>query len=366
MLTWANGDITTADLPSQWPARPWRYHGEPWIDTWRQDLSIASTRAKWTGRVSLRVDVSDASLGFTISLDSDLVARLSFTYEVLPWWLDASHLDPTPGASVFLCEKAAVDRLVKLTYPDDDERDGGNRDAGDGDGDPGPAPMGEDHDDDDQDGCGSEDDEGRARDDDGDGDGASGGMEVPEGDHDDDDEEDEGLPTVGCRLTPELWTDAERALLDAECDAIANLLVKADEGLARIALAEAKAMRVSDPDNQARYEREIGRAEDALADAYEEWGGFEYGDAIRAFLRTWEHAQKALRSTETGLAGLEDLKSSPSEDELKKNLTVPNASRILYIKEAIKMGMGIKEIYKMRRIDPWFLDNIRQIVELEK
>ncbi len=88
---------------------------------------------------------------------------------------------------------------------------------------------------------------------------------------------------------------------------------------------------------------------------------------VMAIGRTFKEAlQKALRSTEIGLAGLDDLKYSPADEELKKNLRVPNALRVLYIKQAIKRDLSINEIYNLTRIDPWFLENIRQLVELEK
>jgi len=87
---------------------------------------------------------------------------------------------------------------------------------------------------------------------------------------------------------------------------------------------------------------------------------------VMAIGRTFKEAlQKALRSLEIGLAGLDDLKYSPSEDELKKNLRIPNPQRLLYIKEAFKRGNSIEQIYNLTQIDPWFLENIRQIVELE-
>jgi len=88
---------------------------------------------------------------------------------------------------------------------------------------------------------------------------------------------------------------------------------------------------------------------------------------VMAIGRTFKEAlQKALRSLEIGLVGLDDLKYLPDDDELKKNLRVPNALRVLYIKQAIKRGCTIDEIYKLTQIDPWFLENIRQIVELEE
>jgi carbamoyl-phosphate synthase large subunit len=88
---------------------------------------------------------------------------------------------------------------------------------------------------------------------------------------------------------------------------------------------------------------------------------------VMAIGRTFKEAlQKALRSLEIGLAGLDDLKYSPNDDELRKNLRIPNASRIIYIKEAIKRNKSNDEIHSLTRIDPWFLENIRQIVELEE
>jgi len=88
---------------------------------------------------------------------------------------------------------------------------------------------------------------------------------------------------------------------------------------------------------------------------------------VMAIGRTFKEAlQKGLRSLEIGLAGLDDLKSPPTDDELKNNLRIPNALRVLYIKQAIKRGNSIDEIYNLTRIDPWFLENIRQIVELEE
>src|SRR3989304_2388066 len=78
--------------------------------------------------------------------------------------------------------------------------------------------------------------------------GAVGGRGAPleGGDEGEGDDDAPSIRTVHCRLTPKLWSDAKRAELDAACDAIANLLVKADEILARIALGEAKETPVND------------------------------------------------------------------------------------------------------------------------
>ncbi|MEK9149814.1 MAG: carbamoyl-phosphate synthase large subunit, partial [Candidatus Desantisbacteria bacterium] len=58
-----------------------------------------------------------------------------------------------------------------------------------------------------------------------------------------------------------------------------------------------------------------------------------------------------------------------TEERMKKireKLVVPNSERIFYIAGAIKMGMEIDEIYELTKIDRWFLDNIKQIVEMEE
>ena len=82
--------------------------------------------------------------------------------------------------------------------------------------------------------------------------------------------------------------------------------------------------------------------------------------------RTFKEAlQKGLRSLEIGVHGLDDLKKKPGHDELPRMLANPGAERIFYIKYALQQGMSVDEIYDLSKIDPWFLDNIKEIVELE-
>ena len=82
--------------------------------------------------------------------------------------------------------------------------------------------------------------------------------------------------------------------------------------------------------------------------------------------RTFKEAlQKGLRSLEVGISGLEDLKKSPAEEDILDNLTRPNAHRLFYIKEALKRGTDIDELYEHTKIDRWFLYNIKEIVNLE-
>lgn len=83
--------------------------------------------------------------------------------------------------------------------------------------------------------------------------------------------------------------------------------------------------------------------------------------------RTFKEAlQKGLRSLEMGWFGLDNQKlEKVSKEELLQKLAVPNFERIFYIKQAIKDGMNIDQIYKHTKIDRFFLYNMKEIVELE-
>jgi len=91
--------------------------------------------------------------------------------------------------------------------------------------------------------------------------------------------------------------------------------------------------------------------------------------------RTFKEAmQKGLRSLEIGRFGLgadgkscrEDSNGPPSIDEIEKFLSRPNSNRIFYIREALLAGMSIDTIYELTAIDPWFLNQLQQIVDMEK
>jgi len=95
------------------------------------------------------------------------------------------------------------------------------------------------------------------------------------------------------------------------------------------------------------------------------------GEAM-AIGRTFKESfQKALRSLEIGSYGLEELvkfDKAPSKEQLEeinRGLSKPNSRRVYYIADAFRAGMTEKEIFDASWIDPWFLANIRQIVEME-
>ena len=79
-----------------------------------------------------------------------------------------------------------------------------------------------------------------------------------------------------------------------------------------------------------------------------------------------EALQKGLRGLEIGFAGLESEIKNLDEKEMMAMLVRPTPERLLYIHHAIKMGMSLKKIAAISHIDPWFLRNIREIVDMER
>ncbi len=54
------------------------------------------------------------------------------------------------------------------------------------------------------------------------------------------------------------------------------------------------------------------------------------------------------------------------ESVLRNKLSVPSQGRIYYIRYAFKMGWTVEQVYELSKIDPWFLDNILELVEFER
>ena len=80
-----------------------------------------------------------------------------------------------------------------------------------------------------------------------------------------------------------------------------------------------------------------------------------------------EALQKAIRGLEVGLDGL-GLKAEEHllKDRVEQELGRTGTERLLYIKHALKEGMPAERVSELTTIDPWFIDNILQIVEVEK
>ena len=87
-----------------------------------------------------------------------------------------------------------------------------------------------------------------------------------------------------------------------------------------------------------------------------------------------ESLQKALRSMETGLTGLNEIElpgvhvaeGRPGRDAVIGALIKPTPDRLLLIAQALRLGLGIEEIHTATRVDPWFLEQIAAIVAAEQ
>ena len=88
------------------------------------------------------------------------------------------------------------------------------------------------------------------------------------------------------------------------------------------------------------------------------------GEAMAIGRNFKESLQKALVSLETGFSGLDqifNLNKKQIEKKLKEN--VPN--KILLVGEAIRKKINIKKIHSLSKIDPWFLCQIKEIIDSE-
>lgn len=92
------------------------------------------------------------------------------------------------------------------------------------------------------------------------------------------------------------------------------------------------------------------------------------GEAM-AIGRTFnESFQKALRSLETGRAGwgCDQSEKLPSGEQIRALLRTPHPDRIFAVRHALQLGLSTEEIYELTAIDPWFLDKLEQLLDVEK
>jgi len=90
---------------------------------------------------------------------------------------------------------------------------------------------------------------------------------------------------------------------------------------------------------------------------------------IMAIGRTFEEVlQKGLRMLDIGMKGLVANDLDPIEDlnELKYALRNPTDLRVFRISEALKRGLDIDEIYRLSRVDKWFLYKMQNIIDIER
>jgi len=76
-----------------------------------------------------------------------------------------------------------------------------------------------------------------------------------------------------------------------------------------------------------------------------------------------ESLQKALRGLEVGADGFDP--RTTDQEEIEAELMSPGPERIWYVGDAFRVGMSLEEIHAVSKIDPWFLDQIQGLIELE-
>jgi carbamoyl-phosphate synthase large subunit len=94
------------------------------------------------------------------------------------------------------------------------------------------------------------------------------------------------------------------------------------------------------------------------------------GEAMAIGRSFAESVQKALRSMETGLSGFDEVAiegvESAGQDAVKAALAKPAPDRLLLIAQAYRHGLTTAEIHAACRFEPWFLEQVREIVEIEE
>ncbi|MBT8605877.1 carbamoyl-phosphate synthase large subunit [Polynucleobacter paneuropaeus] len=85
---------------------------------------------------------------------------------------------------------------------------------------------------------------------------------------------------------------------------------------------------------------------------------------VMAIGRTFQESfQKALRGLEVGVDGLDEV--STDLDDIIQEIGEPGPDRIWYLADAFRMGMGLDEIYAETKVDPWFLEQIEELITME-
>src|SRR5205807_1875884 len=92
---------------------------------------------------------------------------------------------------------------------------------------------------------------------------------------------------------------------------------------------------------------------------------------VMAIGRTFQESlQKALRGLETGLTGLDEIEieglgRSDDKNAIRAALGTPTPNRILQVAQAMRLGWSDEDIFNSCKIDPWFLSEMRGIVDME-
>ncbi|HEY0842305.1 carbamoyl-phosphate synthase large subunit [Methylotenera sp.] len=86
---------------------------------------------------------------------------------------------------------------------------------------------------------------------------------------------------------------------------------------------------------------------------------------VMAIGRTFQESfQKALRGLEVGVDGLDE--KTTDLDTITKEIGVPGPERIWYVGDAFRMGLSVDEVFNISKIDPWFLVQLKDIIDREQ
>jgi carbamoyl-phosphate synthase large subunit len=86
---------------------------------------------------------------------------------------------------------------------------------------------------------------------------------------------------------------------------------------------------------------------------------------VMAMGRTFQESfQKALRGLETGIDGLTP--KSSDRDEVIEEISTAGPERILFLADAFRLGMTLDEVFEETAVDPWFLAQIEELVQIEQ
>ncbi len=88
------------------------------------------------------------------------------------------------------------------------------------------------------------------------------------------------------------------------------------------------------------------------------------GEAMSIGRTFKESLQKAIRSLEVDSHGFEPV--STSLLDIREKIKIPAWDRIWYVAQAIRLGESIEELHAITDIDPWFLFNMKEIIDMEK
>ena len=91
---------------------------------------------------------------------------------------------------------------------------------------------------------------------------------------------------------------------------------------------------------------------------------------VMAMGRTFQESmQKALRGLETGKVGFDptelDLSDASDLATMRREVKEPGPERLFYLADAFRAGLSVEDVYQLSYVDPWFLDQIEEIVSTE-